>query len=99
MPTKVLDTPPPLLLRRPDKHGRGGILVIVKGRLSTTYDLRLIPADWGRGFELRKWQKGLSVIYHVNIDDEGHDSCDCLGHTQHGHCKHVEAIRALMGKM
>lgn len=35
--------------------------------------------------------------YHVQIAAEVEDStCDCLGHQNHGHCKHVESIHALI---
>ena len=33
--------------------------------------------------------------YMVDVCNEFGNSCTCLGHTHHGHCKHVDALVAL----
>jgi hypothetical protein len=58
---------------------------------ATAYDLREIRADYGRGFELTKAD---GTVYAVNLDGLA-SCCDCKGHTQHGHCKHVDSLTAL----
>lgn len=58
------------------------------------YKVEPIAADYGRGLVLHK-PDGTS--YCVNLS--GPDStCDCLGHLAHGHCKHVESLRALQAR-
>lgn len=57
------------------------------------YLFRHIPTDWGRGFELRK--VGTQDVYHVNLDDNGFDDCDCKGFVAHQRCKHVAALRRI----
>lgn len=61
------------------------------------YYVTPIPADFGMGFRVEKftWVKGEESTYHVNIDARG-NTCTCKGGTYSGHCKHVEAIAALL---
>jgi len=74
----------------------GDFLVIktVRPRSPEVFDLykvEPVAADYGRGLILHK-PDGTS--YYVNLS--GPDStCDCKGHTSHGHCKHVESLLAL----
>jgi hypothetical protein len=79
---------------KPSAQGRCGIVSIAVGQDTTDYILNVIPADWGQGFELDNLDN--AELYHVNLDGQGHDSCDCKGHLRHGHCKHSEGIRALV---
>ena len=78
------------------RQGADTVLVIRQARprsadLIDAYTLEPIPSDFGRGLLLHK-HDGQS--YAVNLS--GPDStCDCKGHTQHGHCKHVESLLAL----
>ncbi len=65
------------------------------------YYIASIPADFGLGFYVEKFAteqvEGEEAIYHVNIDlTGGHHSCTCKGGTYCGHCKHQEAILALL---
>jgi hypothetical protein len=65
------------------------------------YYLEQIPADYGLGFHVEKFGteqvEGEPTEYDVHIDTErGHHSCTCKGNTYHGHCKHVEAVLALI---
>lgn len=34
------------------------------------------------------------VVYDVNLFGR-YPSCDCLGNTSHGHCKHIESLQCL----
>jgi hypothetical protein len=79
---------------KPSALGRCGIVAIAVGKETTDYILNVIPADWGQGFELDNLDN--AELYHVNLDRQGHDSCDCKGHLRHGHCKHSDGIRALV---
>ena len=71
---------------------------------SFTYLAREIPAagmgHGCRGFEVEKldpFQEPTGEVYHVLIDTrDGYSSCDCLGGEAHGHCKHREALAALI---
>jgi hypothetical protein len=87
------------LLARPGDGASRGCLEITVGPLRTTYHLERIPSDWGTAFELTKFLAAGGEAYHVNLDPlaEGglRTSCDCLGHLQHGHCKHAEGLLAL----
>jgi hypothetical protein len=64
------------------------------------YLLLEIPADWGRAFEVRKSvAAGLEpdpTVYHVHADEQLGTSCDCQGFLRWSHCKHQEAIDALL---
>ena len=35
------------------------------------------------------------TVYHVLLDGR-RSHCDCIGCEQHGHCKHLEALQALL---
>jgi hypothetical protein len=71
-----------------------GIVRITAGRSCQDYDLARVPADFGAGFRLTKLL-GEHDTYHVNLNGQA-SLCDCLGHTHHGHCKHVDALAALV---
>jgi hypothetical protein len=66
-------------------------LTLRVGKKADGYDLHEIAADYGRGFEVTKADR---TIYHVCVDGLC-SSCDCKGHTRHGHCKHLDALTAL----
>lgn len=61
-------------------------LVITMDGIPKQYLLSTFPTDWGRGFRLETFPSG--EVYNVNILGED-SSCECLGFTQYGHCKHV----------
>ena len=44
------------------------------------------------GFSLTKSD---GTVYNVELDG-GFHSCDCQGHTNHGHCKHASSLAALI---
>jgi hypothetical protein len=66
-------------------------LTLRVGKKADAYDLHEIAADYGKGLELTKSD---GAVYHVNLDGLA-SSCDCPGHTRHGHCKHVDSLAAL----
>jgi hypothetical protein len=74
-------------------------MTITTGRKAETFSywLEQIPADFGLGFEVKKLITDGGTVYHVNLDlqHERH-TCDCKGAEKWGHCKHQEAILALI---
>jgi hypothetical protein len=80
---------------KPDGQAPGVVRITV-GKEQTDYLLAPIPADFGRGFEIRKI--GLEAdgeVYHVNLDgDKG--TCDCKGFGRWNHCKHADGLAALI---
>jgi hypothetical protein len=80
--------------------GTPGLLELTVGGVRQDYWLSEIQADWGRAFEVRKPLPD-GTVYHVHLDPEMGDTCDCLGHLRHGHrtvCKHVAAVKALIAR-
>jgi hypothetical protein len=80
---------------RPEGDGLGIVRITVRGA-SADYFLTLIPADFGRGFQVEKI--GLhenEPPYHVNIDGAKR-TCECKGFLRHGHCKHSDGLAALI---
>jgi hypothetical protein len=78
---------------------RPGLVRILEGHTETFYTLAPVPADWGRAFRICKADiHGMEIAdpYHVHLDAELGDSCDCLGSLKHGHCKHRSGLRALL---
>src|SRR4051794_33696313 len=57
------------------------------------YHLTRLPADCGCAFELHQSEPDGGEIYHVSLD--GHGSCDCKGHLQWSHCKHLDCLKKL----
>lgn len=87
-------------LERPSNRiGGWGILEIQVGRQTTTYRVRRLATDFGvGGFEIVKLAAGMvntGLVYHVLLDGRK-SKCDCIGCEQHGHCKHIEALQALL---
>jgi hypothetical protein len=58
------------------------------------YALEEIGTDTvgARGFSLTKED---GTVYNVELDG-GWKSCDCKGHANHRHCKHADALAALI---
>jgi hypothetical protein len=65
----------------------------------TYYHLERIDSDFGRAFALRKFAScgGDGQVYEVCVEGET-DRCCCLGHQAHGHCRHCNAVRELIGR-
>ncbi|QJW93116.1 hypothetical protein [Frigoriglobus tundricola] len=80
-----------------------GVLTIHTDRASVAYTVSEFPTDWpGRGFLLAKETAGTepeSERYSVFCAAAGPwgDTCDCKGFTYKATCKHVDAVRALVG--
>jgi hypothetical protein len=74
-----------------DCNGWLGGLTISQGKETDTYLVSHLDADFGRGFRLTHLTEGQS--YDVNVTEpRGHSSCECLGFTHWGKCKHVSAL-------
>jgi hypothetical protein len=104
--------------RRPGKVWHANVSNIVNGgaalRLTCTtgkkveakcYWLESVPADFGLGFRLTKWEveEGEPAEYFVNVDPpHGHHECECLGHLRwggkDGWCKHIRAVLKLLSE-
>jgi hypothetical protein len=77
-------------------EGTPKLLEMTIGKDTFAYWLKIIDADYGIGFEVRKPFPETDV-YHVHYDPaRRYSSCDCKGGLHHGHCKHQEAIIALI---
>jgi hypothetical protein len=87
---------------KPDRRvhlfdGTPALLEMTVGAESFSYWLTAIPSDWGLAFEVRKMICEGGDIYHVHYDPQTRQSsCDFKGGTYCGHCKHQEAILALL---
>lgn len=46
----------------------------------------------GRGFAMKKLSDG--EVYHIRLDDHGHDDCTCKGFCKWSYCKHIRALKA-----
>jgi hypothetical protein len=78
-----------------DGQGAGKrILRLFVGAQAFLYWLEEVAADWGRAFRLEKFEEG--DVYDVHFDQATGDSCTCLGSLRHGHCKHRDALAALL---
>jgi hypothetical protein len=80
--------------------GSPGVLELTIAGVVQDYYLSEIGADWGRAFEVRKPLPD-GTVYHVHVDSQLGDSCDCLGHLRWGHktvCKHLSAVKALIAQ-
>lgn len=76
-------------------EGGFGILRIQQDQELDHYFLRVIPCDFGHGFELQKLVPG-GTVYHVALDPTANKhSCKCKGFLRWNHCKHVEGLLAM----
>ena len=78
-----------------DEQGKNGLVFIQcgkDGKDSANYLIERRPSDFGTAYRLDK--VGTAECYDVLLE-EGKDSCTCPGHTYHGHCKHVDGLKAL----
>jgi SWIM zinc finger len=78
---------------------RGLVITDSKGE-RCGYSLREIPVDFGRGFQLDKFEMEQAAAddrtYHVHLDAELGDSCTCKGFIYRSKCKHVDAVKTLV---
>lgn len=79
-----------------------GVLTIHTDNASAVYLVSEFPTGWtGRGFTVRKATAGTDPTaesYSVYYPKSGPiaASCDCRGHERFLHCKHVDAVVALV---
>jgi hypothetical protein len=72
-----------------------GLVRISVGKDEADYLLTELAADFGRGFRVEKAGADTEATYHVNIEG-GNKTCECKGHSRHGHCKHADGLAALI---
>jgi hypothetical protein len=78
---------------RPSEVNPFFVVRIIEGKKADFYAVRPIPSDWGTAYTMAKLPEE-QAPYHVCL--AGADStCDCKGHSRHGHCRHVEGLTAL----
>jgi len=82
----------------PPPFGVLGALTISVGKQSCAYLLTRLKTDFGEGWQFDKIDG--EEHYQVNIGEDGHHLCDCLGQLHHGtragrSCKHIDALLTL----
>lgn len=94
--------PPQRRLQLYNATGSPMLLEMQIGNESYAYWVKRIHADYGLGFEFKKCPDVIIPYfeletYHVHYDPARQlSTCDCLGGTHHGNCKHQAAIVALI---
>ncbi len=84
-----------LKIIRPIQPDGSGAIRITAGKVIESYAVQTYPAFDGTciGVAMRKHD---GTVYDVCLAAAAADTtCDCLGHTQHRRCKHVDALQAL----
>jgi hypothetical protein len=62
--------------------------------VTTLYDLRRIPTDFGAGFEVKKdYAPAGEGVHHVHLDRDLGDSCTCEAGVYRGQCRHLDLCR------
>ena len=59
------------------------------------YHFRLMASDFGEAFRLTNVNGMGGHVYDVCFVNDQDTTCECKGFLRHGHCKHVEGLRAL----
>jgi hypothetical protein len=89
----------PICTIRPAIVPAGGF-IIREGWKEDRYACREFDSPLGRAFHVEKQgpRGGDGHVYDVLIAADPREcQCDCLGFLQHGHCRHVDGLRALLG--
>lgn len=77
-----------------------GVVRVDEGKKTDLYRVERAACEFGDAFRMGKVKvEGVSytveTTYDVNID--GHKStCDCMGFSQYGHCRHVDSLQKLL---
>jgi hypothetical protein len=76
-----------------------GVLRLTEDGKETLFFVDRIASEiGGAGFRLTKfeqYQRGEEdAAYNVLLDGE-RSTCECKGHVRHGHCRHVDGLKAL----
>jgi hypothetical protein len=82
------------------RNGRPGVVDITVGHETIGYFVQPMPSDFGQAFELHKFSPAVAgdadaELYRVNLDGQ-RSTCECKGFLRHGHCKHVDGLKALV---
>lgn len=87
-------------LERPSDATDGwGAIELRQDKRVDKYLVRRIEADFGVGFQLEKLAADLTTVEQYDINLAGREStCTCRGNSQHGHCKHVSGLIALLNR-
>ena len=73
-----------------------GVFALTAKNRTQFYVFKEIACDiGGRGFMVHRL--GLADVYHARIGASAESSCECMGFLRHGHCKHLQALTALIG--
>ncbi len=87
----------------PGQRPGTGLVTIHAGRVPCEYLVVELPTCWdGRAVRLAKVEgspgsDATAESYDVFVSRNGQDHrCCCRGHERHGHCKHVDTLRALL---
>lgn len=81
------------------QDGHYGILRVEKDGEANDYLLTWVSSTSARvAVQLTKLEPSSETRYTVSVLREGEQGskCGCIGHKKHGHCKHVEAVKALV---
>src|SRR5262245_25320739 len=76
--------------------GPDGVAVvrITLGKKHGFYAVKEIQSEiGGRGFAMHRL--GVAPLYYVRVGRPEDSSCECKGFYRHGHCKHVQGLKAL----
>ena len=75
-----------------------GLLTIENAKETAEFLVTEFPTGWrGRGFHVAKVGTDRAHDVFCSADGPAADSCDCEGCTYTGHCRHLAAIRTLVG--
>lgn len=76
------------------------VVLVAKGGPGKLYWVfRQPPTPMGQAFQVEALAPGRRDAYQALVGAGGEpDRCTCLGHLHRGRCKHVAALRALLGR-
>lgn len=101
LPARAPKARPGAIRFTPGHRPGTGLVTIHAGRVPCEYLVVEYPTRWdGRAVRLAKVTPGSDATadgYDVFVGRNGQDHrCCCRGHERHGHCKHVDTLRALL---
>jgi hypothetical protein len=87
-----------------DADRRAGVLQITEGGKVDLYHVARTDSDFGNAFEVDKVEMDSSVGDYVSIAnydvliDGRRSTCDCLGFSRFGYCRHIQGLAVLIAK-